>query len=120
MILLFLEDPDVRRQLKNIACLSFVPESHMVEEFEKIEEESSESIGGQCGPCFVLKILIFLIISSEFIEYFEDNYIGRRGRYNRGRSPLFPIAFWNCFDRLDQQLPRTNNPQEGWHNAFQV
>ncbi|CAF2158288.1 unnamed protein product, partial [Rotaria magnacalcarata] len=26
---------------------------------------------------------------------------------------------WNCYLRLDQQLPRTNNSSEGWHRALQ-
>ncbi|CAF1311055.1 unnamed protein product [Rotaria sordida] len=25
---------------------------------------------------------------------------------------------WNCFSRLNQQLPRTNNSSEGWHRAI--
>ncbi len=62
----------------------------------------------------------FCIASVEFVDYFEDNYIGRRARNIRRRSPRFPISFWNCYTRLDQQLPRTNNSQEGWHNALQV
>ena len=54
---------------------------------------------------------------SEFIDYFEATWIGheRRGRY---RPPLFQIKFWNVFDRVQDDLPRTNNSVEGWHNAF--
>ncbi|CAF4639567.1 unnamed protein product [Didymodactylos carnosus] len=25
---------------------------------------------------------------------------------------------WNCFERLENDLPRTNNPVEGWNNAM--
>ncbi|CAF1098719.1 unnamed protein product [Adineta steineri] len=25
---------------------------------------------------------------------------------------------WNCFDKINEYLPRTNNAIEGWHNAF--
>ncbi|CAF3873782.1 unnamed protein product [Rotaria sordida] len=100
LVQLFLHDREIRHQLKNFACLAFVPEQHVIEEFEKLEEESPESM-------------------NEFIDYFENNYIGRKVRNNRRHSPRFAISFWNCFDRLDLQLPRTNNPQEAWHNALQ-
>ncbi|CAF1667822.1 unnamed protein product, partial [Didymodactylos carnosus] len=53
-----------------------------------------------------------------FVDYFEDNYIGRRICNNRRRVPRFPITLWSCFSRLDQQLPRTNNSSEGWHHAL--
>ncbi|CAF4181390.1 unnamed protein product, partial [Rotaria sordida] len=53
-----------------------------------------------------------------FLDYFEDNYIGRRIRNNRRHAPRFEIAFWNCFSRLDQQLLCTNNSSEGWHHAL--
>ncbi|CAF0980733.1 unnamed protein product [Rotaria sordida] len=57
---------------------------------------------------------------NEFIDHFEDNCISRQGRNNRRRSSRFAISFWSYFDRLDLQLPRTNNPQEAWHNTLQV
>ncbi len=56
----------------------------------------------------------------DFIDYYEDNYIGHRIRNNRGRPPRFSISMWNIYARLDQQLPRTNNSSESWHKAIQV
>jgi hypothetical protein len=51
------------------------------------------------------------------MDYFEDNYIGRtrRGRRSQPRSP---ISLWNQHERVVNDLPRTNNATEGWHNAF--
>ena len=49
------------------------------------------------------------------INYFEDTFIGRRHRRNRG-NPLFPICMWNMHDRVCDDLPRTINSLEGWHN----
>ena len=43
------------------------------------------------------------------VNYFEDNYIGRPSRRGQCRRALFPITFWNCHDRVNQGLPRTNN-----------
>jgi hypothetical protein len=46
-----------------------------------------------------------------------------RGRHQicrgRRRRAMFPVTFWNCHDRVNQGLPRTNNAVEGWHRAFQ-
>ncbi|CAF5155223.1 unnamed protein product, partial [Rotaria magnacalcarata] len=28
-------------------------------------------------------------------------------------------AIWSCFSRLNNQLPRSNNSNEGWHRAVQ-
>ncbi|CAF1691384.1 unnamed protein product, partial [Adineta ricciae] len=28
------------------------------------------------------------------------------------------IELWNVYDRVSENLPRTNNSIEGWHNAF--
>lgn len=54
------------------------------------------------------------------MDYFEEYFIGRLVRNNRRRAPRFPIAIWNCFSRLNQQQPRTNNGNEGWHRAVLV
>ncbi|KAK0414749.1 hypothetical protein QR680_011596 [Steinernema hermaphroditum] len=48
-----------------------------------------------------------------FLEYMETTWIGRTLRI-----PLFPPEMWNCKDVTEQNLPRTNNSVESWHNAF--
>ncbi|CAF4541237.1 unnamed protein product, partial [Didymodactylos carnosus] len=40
----FVNDREVRRYLKNFACLSFVSEAFVVEEFERFQDESPDSI----------------------------------------------------------------------------
>ena len=32
--------------------------------------------------------------------------------------PLFPRELWNMNTRVQNDLPRTNNVLEGWHNRF--
>ena len=49
----------------------------------------------------------------DLIDYFEDHYVARPVRGSRPRCPRFSISTWNGFDRLDKQLPRTNNSAEG-------
>ena len=50
-------------------------------------------------------------------DYIEDNFIGRLRRGRRGQ-PRFPIEMWTQFSRVINNLPRSNNAIEGWHNAF--
>ena len=53
------------------------------------------------------------------LDYFEDNYIGRKRRRVRANSP-FAHAVWNVHERAEQELPRTNNNIEGWHRRLQA
>ncbi|CAF1387158.1 unnamed protein product [Didymodactylos carnosus] len=62
--------------------------------------------------------LIVTALSSPSDRYFEDNYIGSIACNNRRKPPRFPLSMWNCFERLENDLPRTNNPVEGWNNAM--
>jgi hypothetical protein len=49
----------------------------------------------------------------EFVEYFRSNYIG-----NENKSPLYEIEFWNCYNRVIINLPRTTNCLEAWHRSL--
>ncbi|CAM4842293.1 unnamed protein product, partial [Rotaria magnacalcarata] len=89
-----------RRYLKIFGCLALIPEQFVIAEFEKLQVDSPDSL-------------------DDFVDYYEDNFIDRQVRNQRRRAPRFPIAIWSCFSRLDNQLPRTNNSNEGWHRAVQ-
>ncbi|CAF4086659.1 unnamed protein product, partial [Rotaria magnacalcarata] len=54
----------------------------------------------------------------DFVDYFEDTFIGRVIRNNRRRAPRFSVNMWNCFSRLDEELPQKNNSSEGWNRAI--
>ena len=49
--------------------------------------------------------------------YFQTMWIGIMQR-DRRRNPTFPIALWNVHRRVTDDLPRTNDSFEGWHNGF--
>ncbi|XP_064079450.1 uncharacterized protein LOC135196532 [Macrobrachium nipponense] len=60
-------------------------------------------------------------IPSEFLSYFEVNYIGvirGRGGNRRRASPLFSISHWNMNLRTQWSMPQTNNSREGFHSAL--
>jgi hypothetical protein len=44
--------------LKNFACLAFIPEQLVIEEFEKLEEETPESLNGLYQIYFILETVI--------------------------------------------------------------
>ena len=48
-----------------------------------------------------------------FTEYVERTYI----RGNQGQSGRYKIRMWNVYDRVKNDLPRTNNSLEGWHRG---
>ncbi|CAF4063073.1 unnamed protein product [Rotaria sp. Silwood1] len=58
----------------------------------------------------------------QILDYFEDTYIGRPIRRSR-RTAMFPINLWNMTVRVKNNMHRTNNHVEAWHqklnSAFQ-
>ena len=51
------------------------------------------------------------------LDYFGTPYVGELRRGVR-RLPTYEHALWNIYDRVVNNLPRTTNAVEGWHNAF--
>ena len=86
--------------VKMLSSLAFVPIPDVVRSFEAL---------GNVFPPAGIPVL----------EYFEENFIGTLlpGQQQR-RTPRFPIATWNINGRVVNNLPRTNNHVEGWHNKF--
>ena len=52
-------------------------------------------------------------ILTDLFNYFHQTYIG-----NSDKDAIFPIFQWNHFDDVKNNLPKTNNGVEGWHNVF--
>ncbi|KII67552.1 hypothetical protein RF11_08392 [Thelohanellus kitauei] len=97
-------DPDNQIYIKMLLALAFVPIDDVISAFE------------------VYQSLDYVISNSDILnpllDYFEDNYIGRFTANNLRRQPPFPINIWNMFDATLNDLHRTNNSVEGWHNGF--
>ena len=88
--------------VKRFHSLAFVPSNKVIETFEELvaslDPETDELLG-------------------DFLVYFETTWIGINQR-GRRRRPLYDIDLWNVHDRVQDDLPRTNNSIEGWHRAF--
>lgn len=84
-----------------LQALAFVPPSFVVDAFAFIKQ--------QCPAPFKL-----------MCSYFEQFYIGRLKRDSKTFRdvPWFPIELWNVYDRVLQNLPRTNNSIESWHHII--
>ncbi|XP_008544919.1 uncharacterized protein LOC103569414 [Microplitis demolitor] len=58
-------------------------------------------------------------VLEELIKYFESVWIGQPCYNRRKRNkPKFEIGMWNCYQAVLDNLLRSNNPTEGWHNGF--
>ena len=82
-----------------LPALAFVPSEDVVNAFHQLSTPN------------------FLPDAQEFLDYFEDTWIGsiRRGAH---REPQFPISLWNCREATLHGEPRTTNSVEGWHRGI--
>ncbi|CAF4796187.1 unnamed protein product, partial [Rotaria sp. Silwood2] len=85
---------------KRLIALAFVPLVDVVKALELLENEFDDD-------------------ADEFMYYFEKTWIGECKRRGTGRKrPQFSHELWNVYDRVINDLPRSNNAIEDWHNAF--
>lgn len=94
----YAQDVGFVTEVRMIAALAFVPENDVDRVFGLLSNNLDPAL-------------------DVILDYVEENYIGaiRRGRYRR---PRFPYTMWGVHDRVVNDLPRTNNAVEGWHNRF--
>lgn len=59
------------------------------------------------------------VVLEPVVTYFESTWIGILSRSGKRRmKPYFSHKLWNCHDAVIQDLVKTNNSLEGWHNSF--
>ncbi|PVD26834.1 hypothetical protein C0Q70_11981 [Pomacea canaliculata] len=97
-------EPENSLLIKTIQALAFVPPDDVIEAFQQL----MDSLDADTDETL-----------SDFLAYFESTctWLGivQRGRRRR---PKFDVAMWNVYNRVGDNLPRTNNSVEGWHRAF--
>jgi hypothetical protein len=98
------ENPKFALNIKMLNALAYVPPESVIIVFEDLIESDFYKENE--------------LILTPLLDYFEDAWIGRIGRNRQRRSPKFPIKLWNCYDLIKNDIRRTNNAIEGWHNSF--
>ena len=109
----------IRKLLKLPQILAFVPVEDVVDLFQEIFLSLRELESDYKG-----KIV-------EFYEYFEKYYVGGILEVNKSRGrkpkypkpveryePMFKIEQWSVYSGILNQISRTNNFTEAWHNSF--
>lgn len=93
--------------MRLLQSLAFVPPDDVIRCYEEIlESEYYQENQETLAP---------------ILDYFEQTWIGKktRGKSRTTRSkPQFAIALWNCYNSVLNDLARTNNIAEAWHNRF--
>ncbi len=87
---------------KSMACLAFVPVSHVYSAFSQLV--NSNDFDERTEP---------------LVSYFEETWIGRQTAMGSRQEPMFPVELWNMYDRAVSNDRRANNNMEGWHRRFQ-
>lgn len=91
------KDTNLKKCIKKLLNLAFLPTSDVKEVFHQISEDLS-------NLNYNLK---------DFLDYFQKTYIGLGID-----APVFKIEFWNCYERVLEGIPRTTNALEGWHRSL--
>jgi hypothetical protein len=95
------ESFEYRKLYKLTKALAFLPPGHVVYGFTKIQKICSDDF-------------------KPVLDYFEQYYIGLPVSISARKAPLFEIGVWNVYDRVVDDLPRTNNSLESWHKVFEL
>lgn len=101
---------DFHMAVKSLLALAFVPEDDVLERFQELVEKFEQLVAQYPELARV----------NELYTYFEVNYIrGSERPQGRGRAPArYPITMWNHYDDPANNVPRTTNAVEGYHNGL--
>ena len=94
----YLNDAEFRTNIKTISTLSFVPIADTIQPFDALSNHAG-------------------VEEQAVLDYCETNYIGKLRR-GRRLEPRYLHTLWNMNLRVHENLRRTNNNLEGWHNPF--
>nr|CAD2172874.1 unnamed protein product [Meloidogyne enterolobii] len=97
------EEDGFLKYLKMFVCLTFVDPAYVRASFHRLAQMFLEvfSNGDLESPHFA------------FIDYMERTWVGRELM-----PPRYPPTIWNNKDITIEQLPKSSNSVESWHNTF--
>lgn len=91
----YIDDINFAFELRKLIALAFIPVNKVVNVFETLLDTDFYTENEE--------------VLSSLITYFEGTWIGILDRRGKRRSPMYQIENWNCLDRLQNDLPRSNN-----------
>ena len=92
-------EPEFALRVRKFLALAFVPTDQVRDYMQLLlRDEASRGDG----------------LLATFAEYFQRIYVGQEYLI----AERFDRATWNMYQRVKEQLPRTNNAVEGFHSAF--
>lgn len=98
------DDVTFALQVRKLPSLAYVPENEVINAYNNLLETTYFTENDE--------------LLSPILNYFEETWIGCMDRRQKRRAPKFDISIWNCYSLVSEDLPRTNNAVEGWHNCF--
>jgi hypothetical protein len=99
------QNPEFSLKIRHLKALAFIPPADVMDMFEIIMEDA-----------FFQQNEVLL---HDFISYFESTWLGPWNRRKTMRiAPRYEIQQWNCHHSVLEDLPKTNNSAEGFHNGF--
>ena len=96
---------DVRRAIRFLGALAFLPVELVPRTFRVLVDRLQDS-----------GLLHSYPNMEQVYLYFATIYIGRNDELGRAIPPTFPIVGWNQFNRIIDQLPRSDASIEGFHS----
>ncbi|XP_044597080.1 uncharacterized protein LOC123273681 [Cotesia glomerata] len=103
---LYKYDGDYALHLKMFYALAYVPVNHVITVYESL-----------------IKLPFFVDREeklSEFLDYMESNWIGKLTRRGERQRSTYDVVIWNHYQSTIDEVERTNNSIEGWHNRFNM
>ncbi|XP_015120521.1 uncharacterized protein LOC107043501 [Diachasma alloeum] len=90
--------------IRQITSLAFLTATEIPPAWDELKEEIPEK-------------------AKPIVDWFDDNYVhGKVIRLLRGKpkrsAPKFPPSLWSVHDRMEENLPRTQNKIEAWHRRL--
>ena len=90
---------NLRSDLHSLIALAFVPVADVKDNFDDLVETIDPSLA--------------IVVAHIHKYYIHGRCVGKKLI-----DPVFPPAIWNCHERVLNDLPRTTNLLEGFHNKL--
>ncbi|CAI6345167.1 unnamed protein product [Macrosiphum euphorbiae] len=94
------EDPEFALQLRMLPALAFVPKDDVISSYSVLIESNYYTENEE--------------ILEQFLDYFENTWLGKLDRRRRRKQPKIEIEMWNCFLIIEQDIATTNNSIEDY------